>query len=74
MNYQHYFILCITPVIILLCHGLDLLTSQILPQKQFIKRVKNGEHRLVKGAKHEIYRSPDEVLFPWWHEVLEFLT
>ena len=37
MNYQHYFILCITPVIILLCHGLDLLTSQILPQKQFIK-------------------------------------
>ena len=37
MNYQHYFILCITPVIILLCNGLDLLTSQILPQKQFIK-------------------------------------
>ena len=37
MNYQHYFILCITPVIILLCHGLDLLTSQILPQKQVIK-------------------------------------
>lgn len=37
MNYQHYFILCITPVIILLCHTLDLLTGKILPQKQFIK-------------------------------------
>lgn len=44
------------------------------PQKAFISRVKNGEHRIVEGAKHEIYRSPDEVLFPWWHEVVEFLA
>ena len=44
------------------------------PQKAFIDRVKRGEHRVVDGAKHEIYRSGDEVLFPWWHEVLEFLS
>lgn len=37
MNYQHYFILCITPVLILLCHALDLLTEKLLPQKWFIK-------------------------------------
>ena len=37
MNYQHYFILCITPVIILLCHALALLTGKLFPQKQFIK-------------------------------------
>lgn len=43
------------------------------PQKAFIDRVKGGEHRVVAGAKHEIYRSEDDVLFPWWHEVLEFL-
>lgn len=43
------------------------------PQKAFIDRVKGGEHRVVDGAKHEIYRSEDDVLFPWWHEVLEFL-
>ncbi|MBR0367974.1 MAG: alpha/beta hydrolase [Clostridia bacterium] len=43
------------------------------PQRDFIARVKNGVHRVVKGAKHEIYRSEDEVLFPWWHEVAEFL-
>lgn len=43
------------------------------PQKQFIGRVKRGEWALVKGAKHEIFRSTDDVLFPWWHDVLAFL-
>lgn len=43
------------------------------PQKAFIERVANGEHLFVNGAKHEIYRSADDVLFPWWHGVLEFL-
>ncbi len=43
------------------------------PQKQFISRIKNGSHVIVKGAKHEIYRSSDDVLFPWWHDVLTFL-
>ena len=43
------------------------------PQKRFISRIKNGSHVIVKGAKHEIYRSSDDVLFPWWHDVLTFL-
>ena len=43
------------------------------PQKQFIGRVKRGEWAFVKGARHEIYRSTDDVLFPWWHDVLAFL-
>lgn len=29
MNYQHYFILCITPVIILLCHFINSITDRI---------------------------------------------
>ena len=51
------------------------LDSTVLPeaQKQFISRIRNGSHVTVKGAKHEIYRSNDDVLFPWWHDVLEFL-
>lgn len=44
------------------------------PQKSFIERIRDGEHRVVAGAKHEIYRSDDAVLFPWWHEVLTFLS
>ena len=32
-----------------------------------------GDRRVVPGAKHEIYRSQDEILFPWWHEVIGFL-
>ncbi len=43
------------------------------PQKQFISRVKQGERVFVKGSRHEIYRSADAVLFPWWHDVLSFL-
>ena len=44
------------------------------PQKAFIDRVPQGEQRVVEGAKHEIYRTKDELLFPWWHEVLEYLS
>lgn len=43
------------------------------PQQAFAKRLKNGSISTVAGAKHEIYRSPDSVLFPWWHGVLTFL-
>ena len=43
------------------------------PQEAFIRRVKDGSHALVKGARHEIYRSTDAVFFPWWHEILAFL-
>ena len=44
------------------------------PQAAFIARVKDGTHVTVEGAKHEIYRSPDAVVFPWWHDVLGFLA
>ena len=43
------------------------------PQGKFIQRVKQGRRIFVEGARHEIFRSNDEVLFPWWHEVLTFL-
>ena len=43
------------------------------PQKEFIARVRQGERVFVKNARHEIYRSEDGVLFPWWHDVLSFL-
>ncbi len=50
------------------------LDNTVLPeaQEKFISRIRNGSHQLVKGAKHEIYRSADDVLFPWWHDVLSF--
>ena len=44
------------------------------PQEAFIKRVKQGRRELVPGSKHEIYRSTDEVLFPWWHKILTFFA
>ncbi len=48
----------------------------VLPraQRMFVRRLKRGRLRVVEGAKHEIYRSSDDVLFPWWHEALAFLT
>ena len=42
------------------------------PQAAFASRLKNGSRTVVAGARHEIYRSPDQVLFPWWHEILDF--
>ena len=44
------------------------------PQKTFIDRVPLGRHVLVKNARHEIFRSVNEVFFPWWHEVLAFIS
>ena len=43
------------------------------PQGQFIARVRQGDRVFVENARHEIYRSEDEVLFPWWRDVLSFL-
>ena len=43
------------------------------PQKKFIERVRRGTRVFVPGSRHEIYRSGDDVLFPWWHDVLRFL-
>ena len=49
--------------------------SSVLPdaQERFIARVREGKRVFVKGSRHEIYRSADAVLFPWWHDVLTFL-
>lgn len=44
------------------------------PQKAFISRVSNGRHVFVPGSRHEIFRSTDDVLYPWWHQVLSFLN
>jgi lysophospholipase len=43
-------------------------------QEKMASRLPKGERKVVSGAKHEIYRSPDEVLFPWWREILAFLA
>ena len=43
------------------------------PQASFAARLKNGSRTVVPGSRHEIYRSPDAVLFPWWHEILTFI-
>ena len=41
-------------------------------QKAFAARLRDGKRVLVPGSKHEIYRSPDAVLFGWWREILDF--
>ena len=41
-------------------------------QKAFAARLRRGRRTLTPGSKHEIYRSQDEVLFPWWRGILEF--
>ncbi len=48
--------------------------NQVLPEEQekMASRLPKGQRKTVAGAKHEIYRSPDAVLFPWWREVLDF--
>ena len=49
--------------------------GSVLPHEQelFAGRLPKGERILVRNARHEIYRSADEVLFPWWKDVLAFL-
>lgn len=42
------------------------------PQKDFISRVSKGSQVFVKNSRHEIFRSTNDVLFPWWHEVVGF--
>ena len=41
-------------------------------QKAFTARLRDGRRTLVPGSKHEIYRSKDAVLFPWWRNILDF--
>ena len=50
-------------------------TSVVSAEHQkFIDRVPNGRLITVPGSRHEIYRSPDKVLHPWWHQVLAFFS
>ena len=44
------------------------------PQKKFIERVRNGSQVFVPSSRHEIFRSENAVLFPWWNSVLRFLS
>ncbi len=50
--------------------------SSVIPsaQEAFAKRLRDGSLTLVPGSKHEIFRSPDSVLFPWWHTVLSIFA
>ena len=43
------------------------------PQQELISRVPRGKRVLVRGARHEIFRSTNDVFFPWWHDLLGFL-
>ncbi len=43
------------------------------PQEELVARAPQASREVVAGAKHEIYRSPDEVLFPWWRGVLDWI-
>ena len=42
------------------------------PQELFIRRVPGGKHFFVSDARHEIFRSANDVFFPWWHQILIF--
>ena len=44
----------------------------LAPQKAFIERIRHGNYVFVNGSRHEIFRSKNEVLFPWWHKILGF--
>lgn len=44
------------------------------PQKQFIARVPSGRYIFVPGSRHEIFRSENAVLFPWWRQVISFYS
>ena len=42
------------------------------PQIRFIGRVPKGKRIFVPGSRHEIYRSENDVMIPWWTRVLDF--
>lgn len=41
-------------------------------QERIAGRMPFCVRKVVPGARHEIYRSTDAVLFPWWQEILDF--
>ena len=42
------------------------------PQSELISRIPDGQYVLVRNARHEIFRSTNDVLFPWWHRIVTF--
>ena len=44
------------------------------PQDAFIKQVKSGTLVRVRGAKHEIYRSGDDILPDYWSRIMQFFA
>lgn len=42
------------------------------PQAELISRIPDGQYVLVRNARHEIFRSTNDVLFPWWHQIVTF--
>lgn len=44
------------------------------PQEKFIARVPKGRRIFVPGSRHEIFRSQNDVLFPWWDRVLAYFS
>lgn len=59
---------------VLLCSADADYSVQSEPQQAFIERVPCGKRIFVKGSRHEIFRSVNDVLFPWWHEVIRFYS
>ena len=59
------------PVVVYSAENDDVVLS--LPQKVFVNRLRRAKHIVVQGAKHEIFRSENKVLFPWWKDVLKNL-
>jgi len=57
---------------VLLCAAGNDTMVRRAPQKAFIDRVPQGKMVVIDGAKHEIYRSEDRVLMPWWRQVMDF--
>ena len=58
---------------VLLCSaGIDYSVERE-PQEAFVSRLSNGRFLPVPDARHEIFRSVDEVMYPWWHQVIAFL-
>ena len=49
--------------------------SKVRPefQERLTERLPFGRQVLVHDARHEIYRSENSVLFPWWQQILSFL-
>ena len=62
----------ITCPVILFSAGIDFSVLRE-PQEAFIRRLPDGQFVPVPDARHEIFRSVNEVLFPWWHQVILFL-